>query len=132
MTSTGIRSVSKLKKSLDTVFSQYIRLRDSVDGLATCITCGDTKPWKEMQNGHFIRRSVNHLRYDETNCNVQCYRCNVVNHGNLYIYGLKLDQKYGEGTAERLYTESQTFHRFTANELQSIIDTYKSKLGDLT
>lgn len=124
-------NIRTLKKKLDTVYSQYIRLRDSEDGIATCITCGDQKPWKLMQCGHFIRRSINHLRYNETNCNVQCMRCNVILHGNLYIYSLKLDQRYGEGTAARLLEESQQFHKFTISELESMIETYKEKVGDL-
>ena len=44
---------SKLVKKLDTVFSQYIRLKDSKDGIGTCVTCGKQDHWKNLQAGHF-------------------------------------------------------------------------------
>ena len=43
---------SKLVKKLDTVFSQYIRQKNSIDGIATCFTCGKKDHWKKLQNGH--------------------------------------------------------------------------------
>lgn len=39
-------SISKLKKKADSVFSQFIRIRDK----GKCYTCGLQKHWKEMQN----------------------------------------------------------------------------------
>jgi len=49
-------SRGKLVKKLDAVFSQYIRLKDSVGGYATCFTCGKKDHWKKLQNGHFQSR----------------------------------------------------------------------------
>ncbi len=103
------------------MFSQYVRLRDSAGGLAVCITCGVKKPIKEMQCGHFVKRSVNLLRYDEENCNAQCYSCNVMRYGEQYLYAKALDDKYGDGTAEKLMNQRQISHQFTTEELQQII-----------
>ena len=48
-------SISKLKKKLWTLFSKYIRLRDSdYRGICSCCTCGIKKHYKEMQAGHFL------------------------------------------------------------------------------
>ena len=47
---------SKIVKKLDTVFSQYIRLKNSVDEISTCFTCGKQDHWKKLQNGHFQSR----------------------------------------------------------------------------
>ncbi len=118
--------VAKLKKKADAVFSQYIRVRDSDDrGYAGCITCNVIKPWKEMQNGHFVTRSCNALRYDELNCNAQCVGCNMFKSGNLFQYGLALDMKYGDGTAKLLHDRRFETHKLTVDELQGIIDYCK-------
>lgn len=122
-------SVSVLKKKADSVFSLYIRQRDAewVNGewQCTCITCGVMKPLKQMQNGHFVSRRCTSLRYDEQNCNAQCYQCNVMEHGMQYQYALALDDKYGEGTADRLFRQRFQSHKLTISELEDIITTAK-------
>lgn len=123
------QKVSTLKKKADAVFSRYIRRRDSdEDGLAACITCGTKKPWKYQQNGHFIKRSINKLRYDEFNCNAQCVSCNVYRYGEQYKYSVALDLKYGKGTAARLQEESKQFHKLTVPELLDLIEEYTEKI----
>ena len=42
--------ISKLKKKLDKVFSEYIRRRNADHlGFITCFTCGVKRHWKENQ-----------------------------------------------------------------------------------
>lgn len=66
-------SVAKLKKKADTIFSQYIRMRDADQhGTVTCISCPKRGHWKEFQNGHFVSRNSSALRFDDENCNAQC------------------------------------------------------------
>lgn len=81
-----------------------------------------------MQNGHFVKRSVSLLRYDDENCNMQCPACNVWKYGELYTYGKELDLKYGDGTADRLHAQRFTTHKFTIQELQDIIDEAKANI----
>jgi 5-methylcytosine-specific restriction endonuclease McrA len=123
------KGVAQLKKLADKYFSQYIRLRDSDKfGNAQCITCGTQKPWKELQAGHFVKRSVSLLRYDDENVNAQCMQCNVYKYGEQYKYAKELDLKYGTGTAEALHEQRFTSHKFTTGELQSIIDEAKENI----
>jgi 5-methylcytosine-specific restriction endonuclease McrA len=117
-------SVSSLKKKADKVFSKYIRERDSEGGFSECFTCGVQKPISQMQNGHFVSRAVNKLRYDELNCHAQCYSCNVMKHGDLYTYAKKLDEFHGDGTAEMLHSQRYATHKFTIQELKEIIERY--------
>lgn len=120
-------TVTKLKKKADTLWSQYIRLRDSNGkGIAECITCGVQKPIKQMQCGHFVTRACNLLRYDEENTNAQCYSCNVMNHGEQFQYAINLDLKYGDGTAQKLHKQRKTEHQFTTTELEQIISDAKT------
>lgn len=128
---TKVKTVAKLKKEADKWWSLYIRTRDSKDGLAECITCGVSKPIKQMQNGHFIRRSVNLLRYDEQNCNAQCVGCNMFKAGELYLYGKALDLKYGDGTADELQAKRFLTHKLTVQELEEIITYCKEYLKEM-
>ena len=125
-------TVAKLKKLADAEFSKYIRLRDSKNGLAECITCGVKKPISQIQNGHFVSRRVSLLRYDEENCNAQCVGCNMFKHGDLFTYAQNLDLKYGDGTAKKLHYQRFTTHKFTADELNQVIHDAREAIKFLT
>ena len=97
------KSISKLKTELDKWFSLYIRLRESEEGLVQCFTCNKVSHYKSgMQNGHFQSRRHHSTRWNETNCQVQCVKCNLYEQGEQFKFGLALDGKYGGGTAEEL------------------------------
>ena len=118
-------SRSKLVKKLDAVFSQYIRLKDSVDEIATCFTCGKKDHWKKLQNGHFQSRKHYSTRWDEINCQVQCAGCNVFKYGEQFIFSQRLDQKFGEGTSSRLHIKAKQILKLSDNELEDLIKRYK-------
>lgn len=92
------KTLAKWKKELDAVFSRYIRQRDG----GQCFTCPKKDHWKNMQNGHFVPRQYLSLRFDERNCNCQCYACNMLYNGQPSLYAVRLKQKYGEGIIEEL------------------------------
>tara|TARA_R110000803_G_scaffold87177_1_gene153770 strand:+ start:503 stop:880 length:378 start_codon:yes stop_codon:yes gene_type:complete len=119
-------SRSKIVKKLDTVFSIYIRQKESVNDIATCFTCGKQDHWKKLQNGHFQSRKHYSTRWDETNCQVQCAGCNVFRYGEQYKFSLGLDQKYGEGTAEMLLIKAKQVFKISDDELEDLINKYKS------
>jgi len=122
---------SKIVKKLDTVFSQYIRQKNAVNEIATCFTCGKQDHWKKLQNGHFQSRRHYSTRWNEQNCQVQCAGCNVFKYGEQFIFGKKLDQKYGEGTAEELYIKAKKIVKLSNNELIDLINNYKNFLSYL-
>ena len=119
-------SRSKLVKKLDTVFSQYIRLKNSVNGKATCFTCGKVDEWKKLQNGHFQSRKHYSTRWDKINCQVQCVLCNVFNYGEQYKFSVNIDAKYGQGTAERLSIKAQQIIKLSNFEIEDMIKRYKN------
>jgi|TARA_R110002126_G_scaffold1790_5_gene10798 hypothetical protein len=116
---------SKLVKKLDTIFSQYIRQKNSIDEIATCFTCGKQDHWKKLQNGHFQSRRHYSTRWDEMNCQVQCAGCNVFKYGEQYIFGNKLDQKFGEGTSRRLHIKGKQIVKLSDSDLEDLIKRYK-------
>jgi len=117
---------SKLVKKLDTIFSQYIRLKNSIDEISTCFTCGKRDHWKKLQNGHFQSRRHYSTRWDEINCQVQCSGCNVFKYGEQYVFGNKLDQKFGTGTARRLHIKAQKIVKLSDSDLEDMIKRYKN------
>lgn len=71
-------SVQTLVRKLDKVFSEYIRLRDSKPynfRYFRCISCGQIKPYEQMDCGHFIGRTHMATRFDEENCHGECRMC---------------------------------------------------------
>ena len=125
-------TISKLKKKLDSLFSQYTRLRNADHlGRVKCFTCGVEKHWKEQQAGHFQSRSHHSTRWDEVNVQVQCVKCNMFRQGEQYKFGMYLDQKYGEGTAEQLEIRSKTIVKLNRTDYEEAIERYKQKIKEL-
>jgi hypothetical protein len=112
---------------LDSIFSQYIRLRYSKNEIATCVTCGKQDHWKKMQNGHFISRKHYATRFDEDNCQVQCSGCNVFRYGEQYLFSKYL----GADLSEELLMKSRKIQKFTDNELLEMIELYNEKVNNL-
>ena len=128
----SVKPLSKLKKELDKVFSLYIRLRNSTpQGMTTCWTCGNTKHYKEMHAGHFMSRKYLSTRWNETNVQVQCPKCNLFGQGEQYLFGMLLDVRVKQGTAEKLQELSRTTTKIMRHEYEDMINEYKEKLKDV-
>lgn len=116
----------KLVDKLDKVFSIYIRRRYAVNDVAECFTCGKKDHWKKLQNGHFQSRKHYSTRWDEINCQVQCAGCNVFKYGEQYVFGNRLDSKYGAGTSERLHQKAKQIIKLSNFEIEEMILRYKN------
>lgn len=122
-------SRSQLVKRLDNVFSKYIRMKDAVDGLATCVTCGNTKEWKLQQNGHYESRGKLPTRWDEINCHVQCYACNVAMKGNYTSYARYMVNRYGVEVLEDLHRKATSGEKIPTPQIREWIELYKKKVS---
>ena len=127
------KTISKLKKELDTIFSIYIRLRDATpEGLVQCFTCGRINHYKSgMQNGHFQSRRHHSTRWNEENCQVQCVKCNLYEQGEQFRFGMSLDSKYGEGKAAELGFLARTIMKVSRIEYEEKISYYKDLVEKL-
>lgn len=96
-------TVSKLKKTLDKVFSEYVRRKYVVNGYVACYTCGRTMTWKQIQNGHLVSRYHLSTRFDERNCRPQCVVCNLWRHGMTPVFADNLERELGAGIVAELY-----------------------------
>ncbi len=125
-------TISKLKAKLDKLFSEWIRRRNcSHDGIVSCFTCGIKKHWKQMHAGHFMSRRHHSTRWDPTNVQVQCPKCNLFNQGEQYKFGLYLDQRFGEGTAKEIEQRSKVITKISRTDYDEAIHNMKNKLRSL-
>ena len=126
------KTVSKLKKELDKYFSLYIRLRDATDeGLVQCFTSGRVYHYKKIHAGHFMSRRHLATRWCETNVQPQSAADNLFGQGEQFKFGINLDGKYGEGTAEELQYKSRTTLKISRIEYEEKISYYKSLVEKL-
>lgn len=119
------KSISKLKKDLDSIFSKFIRARDG----HRCYTCGHNMEPNKSQCGHFVPRQYLATRYSEINCHCQCYACNVLFNGQPSAYAKRLAKDYGEG----IIAELEGLRHVVVKDFpyEANIEFYKQKLADL-
>ena len=126
------KTVSKLKKELDKWFSLYIRLREANEyGMVQCFTSGRVYHYKKIHAGHFMSRRHLSTRWCETNVQPQSAADNLFGQGEQFKFGLNLDGKYGEGTAEELQYKSRTTLKISRIEYEEKISYYKSLVDKL-
>tara|TARA_Y100000401_G_scaffold3561_1_gene2526 strand:+ start:157 stop:567 length:411 start_codon:yes stop_codon:yes gene_type:complete len=126
------KTISKLKKDLDKIFSLYIRLRDATDeGMVQCFTSGRIYHYKKIHAGHFMSRRHLATRWCEINVQPQSAADNLFGQGEQYRFGLYLDGKYGEGTAEELQYKARTTVKLSRVDYEEKISYYKSLVKNL-
>ena len=127
-----MKSISKLKKKLDNVFSLYIRLRTADDyGNNQCCTCGKVDNWRNLQCGHFVSRKHLSTRFHNMNCFPQCVSCNIFKYGEQWKFGHFIDSNFGEGTAEELIVLGHTSLKISRIEYEEKISYYKDLVDKL-
>lgn len=120
-----------LKAKLDKVFSEYIRKRDTYNGVFKCISCGKLLPYEQADCGHYINRKHMATRFDEMNCNAQCRSCNRFDEGNMQGYRRGLVAKYGEQQVTLLEAKKHTFRKYSDFEYDVLIKHYKEEIKKL-
>ena len=127
-----MKTISKLKKKLDTIFSLYIRLRSADDnGNNQCCTCGKIDNWRNLQCGHFVSRKYLATRFHEANCFPQCLSCNVFRYGEQWKFGQFLDRNLGEGVSEELVILGHSTLKISRAEYEEKIGYYKLTVENL-
>lgn len=118
-------SISNLKKALDKVFNEFIRLRDRGK---PCVSCGK---FTTLQAGHYHSCRYLSIRWDERNVNGQCVDCNVFNQGNAHGYREGMIKKYGEDIVNLLTMKKLNRCKLTAFEVKLLIQEYETKVNYL-
>jgi len=127
-------TISKLKKKLDKLFSEYIRKRDSdYKGNCKCISCGKEAPafGGSTHAGHLFSRRYLSIRFDEKNVNAQCSYCNTFLNGNQIKAARGVENKWGEGTVANLESRMHITTKLSRIDYEEAIDNIKRKIKEL-
>lgn len=132
---------AKAKDRAWDAFSAYIRTRDCLrftgsPDAGRCVTCAQTKPYKELQAGHFVGGRGNAVLFDERIVYSQCFYCNqkppMGLGGNYAAYTLfMMDEGYSREQIEgflKLRHETKVYKLHDFIELEQL---YKQKTKDL-
>jgi hypothetical protein len=125
----NVKTLSDYAKETQTVFNQYIRLRDAGKG---CISCLTNKPNIQYHAGHY--RSVGaapRLRYNELNVNLQCSSCNNYKSGNSIEYRINLIKRIGIDAVEWLESQNKAA-KYSKEDLIELKAVYKQKIKELS
>jgi len=123
-----IKTNSDWLKEAQKVFNQYIRLRDKNQ---TCISCG-SKLASKYDAGHFYSMGGHKaVTFDEDNVHAQCVACNQFKSGNLINYREGLIKRIGEAKLNDLSQRANQTRKYTNDELQELIKTYKQKINEI-
>lgn len=127
-------STAALVRKLDTIFSLFIRLRDSAAynyKYFRCISCGQIKPFEQMDCGHFISRTHQATRFDEENAHGECRFCNRFSADHIIAYQRNLEAKIGKDRVDMLLARGRMTKKWSAFELQLLIKHYQQEVDKM-
>lgn len=121
------------KKKLWKLTSEYVRRKNAdSNGYVSCVTCGLTKHYKEIQAGHFIPKAQGlSIYFDLRNIHPQCYRCNINLGGNGPEYYTFMLREYGTEVIDELRKLSKTTIKISKGEYEERIEAMENMLSSL-
>jgi hypothetical protein len=132
-----MKSLPTLLQDCQAIFNEFIRKRDAAGAnYFKCISCGQVKPIRYMEAGHFYSVGNNGgMRFDEENVHGQCFYCNESLHGNTAMYAINLLAKLGpekyHALIERRSDYQKHGHKWSRSEVEDLIKIYKQKVREL-
>jgi hypothetical protein len=128
----ALETIPELIRAAQKEFNAYIRERDKD---RPCICCGrplgDGDVGGRYDCGHWRSTgSAPQLRFDERNAHAQRKHCNRYLSGNAVEYRAGLVERIGLAEVEALEA-ANAVHKWTADELRAIRDTYRAKAREL-
>ena len=106
-----VKTIAQELDAAAVLCQRMVRLKAADDnGYCACVTCGVSKPWQEMQGGHFIERGKKATKIDETNLAPQCPQCNqwgMKNTTTVLAYRSAMIDMYGADYVDDLVKRSK-------------------------
>lgn len=112
-----------LVKSLDKIFSVYIRLK-----YGHCVVCLKREG---LQCGHLFSRVAYSTRWDEDNAFGQCAGCNLRHEHDPYPLTNYFLKRFGQDKYDELYRRHKKIKKHTDQDLQKLILYYGDKIHRL-
>lgn len=114
------------------LMQKIVRLKDfNQNGYCTCVTCGKTGHWKEMQGGHYISRVYTSTKLLEENIHPQCRGCNMYGHRVHDDYTVYMIDTYGEDFVRELNEIKRNTKKYTRTEVTELREELKERLKEL-
>ena len=125
----AVKTRSEWLRQAQTVFNQYIRLRDAGQ---PCISCGrpDDGTHQRHASHYKSRGAFPELAFNPLNCNASCAQCNNFLSGNLVPYRVALIEKIGIDKVEWLEGKHEPL-KLSIDEIKELIATYRLKIKQL-
>lgn len=120
------KSIAALVNDAAAIIQRVVRIKAADDnGYCSCVTCGKTSPWQEMQGGHFISRTYTAHKLDEENIHPQCPGCNGPLRGNMVNYTLYMVDTYGRDFVDSLENTKRVTKKYSRPQIVEIIEDMK-------
>lgn len=133
------KTVPQLQNTLWPLISLYVKLKHSVDGWCSCITCGKSIRIgdHDCHCGHWIPRSYSPTKYEEDNLRPQCGRCNghsaggfAKHSGRPIEFERALRLEIGDERVEELKVMSTQPWKWDRGHLIELIEFYRKELRE--
>lgn len=113
-----------------------MRLKASDEnGYASCVTCGYTAHYKQMDGGHFISRGKTATKLIEENIHTQCKGCNLrQGKGDSTVFLAYYDymkDMYGEDFIEELREKSREVKKWDRWELEEMYKEINEQIKEI-
>lgn len=126
------KTTSQLVKELDTVFAEFIKLRDAdYYGTVRCFATGERVFYREADAAHWRPRQYMGTRWDERNVHACTVQSNRYDAGHSTDYQSAMLKKYSLKELQSISDASKSTMKFTAFELQEKIVHYSEEVKKL-
>jgi hypothetical protein len=122
-----MKTTQDLIKDAQIVFNKFIRLRDKNK---PCVSCDKPLGAKYDAGHYFSSGGHKAITFNEDNVHGQCVACNQHKHGNLIAYQIGIQKRIGAERLLGLHEDAHKIKKWTREELEEIILTYKTKIND--
>ena len=126
------KTIAKLVDDAAVLLQKLVRLKAADEsGYCQCVTCGQSKHWKEMQGGHFISRRYTATKLLEENIHPQDYGCNGprAKDGVVTVeYTNFMTDTYGREFVDELLILKNKTKKYTREEIAGISAEFKEQI----
>jgi hypothetical protein len=120
------KTIARLVDDAAVILQKIVRMKAADHaGYCSCVTCGATRHWKEMQGGHFISRTYTAHKLLEENIHPQCPACNGPRRGEYQAYTLYMVDMYGREFVDQLLATKGETRKYSRSEITGIIEDLK-------
>ena len=126
------KSISKLMKELDRVFSLYVRTSNAnSEGMVQCYTCAKFFHYKKIHAGHYLSRFYKSMRWDERQVKPQCMMDNLWKRGDPVVFRENLVAEYGEDVVRQIELGRHQIYKLDKEDLKKRITHYASLIKNI-